>query len=196
MQLLDLVGGTGDVIDVIMYLLAGICAASLSLKGEIEMKKLGTLLLAILLIATFGIFALGSGEDGESNQGSGNVDNTAIGDYSIVIDSCRLAKDYEGKDVVIVKYKFTNNNADDSAAFYLTFDETVYQNGVGLNEAYVLKDSANYSADNQTKEIKKGASIDVEVAYELDDTTTDIEVEVKELFSFSDKTIKKTFSIK
>lgn len=32
MQLLDLVGGTGDIIDVIMYLLAGICAASLSLK--------------------------------------------------------------------------------------------------------------------------------------------------------------------
>ena len=41
---------------------------------------------------------------------------------------------------------------------------------------------------------KKG--FDVEVAYELNDTTTDIEVEVKELFSFSDKTITKTFSIK
>lgn len=160
------------------------------------MKKIGTLLLAILLIAVFGIFALGSGEDDESDQGSATVDNTAIGDYSVVIDSCRLAKDYEGKDVVIVKYKFTNENDDDPAAFFVTFDETVYQNGVGLNEAYFLKDSANYSADNQTKEIKKGASIDVEVAYELNDTATDIEVEVKELISFSDKTIKKTFAIK
>ena len=159
------------------------------------MKKLGALLLAILLIATFGIFALGSGEDGESDQGSGSADNTAIGGYSLVIDSCRLAKDYENKDVVIVKYKFTNNS-DEPAPFYLTFDETVYQNGVGLNQAYILKDSANYNADNQTKEIKKGASIDVEVAYELNDTTTDIEVEVKELFSFSDETVKKTFSIK
>lgn len=166
------------------------------------MKKIGTLLLVILMIATFSLFALGSGEDGESNQGSGNADktaatdNTAIGDYSLVIDSCRLAKDYEGKDVVIVKYKFTNENDDNPTAFYLTFDDTVYQNGVGLNEAYVLKDSAKYSADNQTKEIKKGATIDVEVAYELNDTKTDIEVEVEELFSFSDKTIKKTFSIK
>ncbi|MBO5725857.1 MAG: DUF5067 domain-containing protein, partial [Clostridia bacterium] len=104
--------------------------------------------------------------------------------------------DYANKDVVIVKYKFTNNNDDEATAFYLTFDDAVYQNGVGLNEAYVLKDSANYNADNQTKEIKKGASIEVEAAYELNDTTTDIEVEVKELFSFSDKTIKKTFSIK
>ena len=64
-----------------------------------------------------------------------------------------------------------------------------------FNEAYVLKESANYEPDNQTKEIKKGATIEVEVAYELNDTTIDIEVEVKELFSFSDKTITKTFSI-
>ena len=169
------------------------------------MKKLGTLVLAMLIIATFGLFALGSGESGDADQGSGKADSTAtgdndnnteIGDYSVVIDSCRLAKDYEDKDVVIVKYKFTNNKSDDSASFLLTFDEKVYQNGVGLNEAYVLKDSAKYSADNQTKEIKKGSSIDVEVAYELNDTTTDIEVEVKELISFSDKTITKTFSIK
>ncbi|MBE6796933.1 MAG: DUF5067 domain-containing protein [Ruminococcaceae bacterium] len=159
------------------------------------MKKLLTLLLAVILVVTFGAFALGSGEDGESDQGSGNADTTDIGDYSVVIDSCRLAKDFEGDNVVIVKYKFTNN-ADDAAAFYLTFDDAVYQNGVGLNEAYVLKDSANYSADNQTKEIKKGATLDVEVAYELNDNTTDVEVEVKELFSFSDKTIKKTFKIK
>lgn len=66
---------------------------------------------------------------------------------------------------------------------------------MGLNEAYLLADDANYSSDNQTKEIKKGASLDVEVAYELNDTTSDVEVEVKELFSFSDRTITKTFSI-
>ena len=37
--------------------------------------------------------------------------------------------------------------------------------------------------------------IDVEVAYELNDETTPVDVEVKELFSFDDKTITKTFSI-
>ena len=45
------------------------------------------------------------------------------------------------------------------------------------------------------KDIKKGASLEVEVAYELNDSTTDVEVEVSELFSFSDKVIKKTFTI-
>lgn len=77
----------------------------------------------------------------------------------------------------------------------LAFSDGVYQAGVGLNKAFVLDDSEKYSADNQTKEIKKGASIEVEVAYELNDTTTDIEVEVEELFSFNDDKIVKTFSI-
>lgn len=166
------------------------------------MKKIVSLFLAVLLIGTFGLLALGSGEneDTVTDQGSGaatgDVIEDSIGDYSVVIDSCRIAEDYADKPVVIVKYKFTNNKNDDATAFCVAFEDNVYQNGVGLNEAYMLKDSANYSADNQTKEIKKGATIDVEVAYELNDTESEIEVEIKELFSFNDKVITKKFSIK
>ena len=164
------------------------------------MKKL-SLLLSIILILTFGVFALASGEEESADQGKDAASasekaDTDIGDYSLVIDSCRLAEDYEGDPVVIVKYIFKNVNDDDAAAFTFAFDDEVYQNGVGLNPAYVLKDNANYSADNQMKEIKKGSEIEVEAAYELNDTETDIEVEVKELFSFDDKTLTKTFSIK
>lgn len=164
------------------------------------MKKISSLLLASILVIMFGLFALGSGDSETVDQGDDKAaassgEDSEIGEYSVVIDSCRLAKDYQGKDVIIVKYKFTNNSNDDATAFYIAFDDAVYQNDVGLNEAYVLDDSANYNADNRTKEIKKGASIDVEVAYELNDTTSDVVVEVKELFSFDDKTVTKTFSI-
>lgn len=161
------------------------------------MKK--GLLFTLVLILLFGMFALGSGESTSTDQGTGAADTNAadtnIGAYKVEIQSCRLAKDYEGKSVVIVKYLFTNVSSEDAAAFFTSFTAEVYQNGVGLNEAYVLEDSANYSADNQTKAIKKGASLEVEVAYELNDTTSDIEVEVKEWLSFSDTTITKTFSI-
>lgn len=162
--------------------------------------KFGKWILAVMLVAVFALFALGSGESETANQGSGSAETKAsaeneIGKYSVVIDSCRLAEDYSGKPVVIVKYVFTNISDEDAASFMFAFDEEVYQNGVGLNSAYILADSANYSADNQTKEIKKGATLDVEVAYELNDTTTDIEVEVKELISFNDKKLTKTFSI-
>lgn len=161
------------------------------------MKKV-KVLLSVLLLVTFAIFALGSGESSSSDQGSGSAEKgeeTNIGDYTVEIASCRLAKDWEGKDVVIVKYIYTNVANDEATSFMVAFDEEVYQNGVGLNESIMLDDSANYSSDNQMKDIKKGASLEVEVAYELNDTTTDIEVEVEELFSFSDTKITKTFSI-
>lgn len=161
------------------------------------------ILVALLLSLLFVFFAVASGEDAESStadQGSDSAqttkaDDTAIGDYSVEILESRLAKDFEGKDVVIIKYNYTNVADDNPTAFYIAFDSAAFQNGVGLNESYVLDDSANYNEDNQTKEIKKGASIEVEVAYELNDTTTDVEVEVQELFSFEERTIKKTFKI-
>lgn len=143
--------------------------------------------------------AMGSGSSETIRQGVGKAENDTsnsnLGNYTVDIASCRIAKDYEGKPVVIVKYNFTNNS-DKEEAFDYTFDENVYQNGVGLNEAYVLDDSANYNDDNQTKKIKKGTTLEVEVAYKLNDTETDIEVEVKELFSFNNDKITKTFSIK
>ena len=164
------------------------------------MKKL-SFLLTILLLLSFAFFAIGSSEDTSEadDQGSANVDQSKdesnLGDYHITIDSCRLAEDFEGKPVVIVKYTFKNVSNEDAVAFYTAVSDSVFQNGVGLNEAYFLADNANYSADNATKEIKKGASIEVEVAYELNDTTTDIEVEVEEFISFNDKVVKKTFKI-
>lgn len=163
------------------------------------MKK-RNLLAAILVVLVFAVFAMGSSEESTTNQGSGQaaVETTvanSIGKYAVEIDSCRLAKDYEGDPVVIVKYLFTNVSDDEAVSFMFAFDDEVFQGGVGLNSAYVLKDSAKYSSDNQTKEIKKGATIEVEVAYELNDSETDVEVEVKELFSFDNKVITKTFTI-
>ena len=164
------------------------------------MRKILSLILAIALMATFMLFAMASGEDSETVSQNGGTatgsvaTDTELGDYAIEIKSCRLAKSFNDKPIVIVKYAFTNNG-ENATSFTAAFDEEVYQNGIGLNECYVAADSANYSSDNQLKDIKKGATLDVEVAYELNDTTTDIEVEIKELFSFSDKTITKTFKI-
>lgn len=120
--------------------------------------------------------------------------NDTLGNYAVEIKSYRLAKDYEDAPIVIIKYLFTNNDTE-AASFYLTFEDDVYQNGVGLNKCYFVDDSANYSADNQSKEIKKGSSIDVEIAYVLNDTTSDLEVEVSKLISFNNKKITKVFKL-
>lgn len=158
------------------------------------MKKLLAILLTLTLVLCLAACGGSTTSQGSGEaEGSVTVDNK-LGDYSVDIKSCRLAEDYEGKPIVIITYGFTNNSQS-SAAFYTSVSEEVYQDGIGLNECYFADDSANYSSDNQSKEIKTGATLDVEVAYVLNDTTTDIEVEVSEWISFSDKKLTKTFKI-
>ena len=160
------------------------------------MKKALTIISVLMLVVLSLCSCSDTGSTGDQGTGSASSSSQAkLGDYEVVIESCRLAEDYEGNPVVIVKYKFTNNS-DDPSSFMFSLDAQAYQDGIGLNEAYFLEDSANYSSDNQTKDIKKGATLSVEVAYELNDTTADVEIEVSEFISFSDKKITKKFSIK
>lgn len=153
------------------------------------------LVLAMLLLSLCSCLETNNTENQGSGSASSNSSSSNLGDYNVVIESCRLANDYAGEPIVIVKYKFTNNN-DEPSSFMWSLDVSAYQDGIGLNECLVADDSANYSGDNQYKEIKKGATLYVEVAYELNDTTTDVEVEVTELSLFgNDKKVTKTFSI-
>lgn len=160
------------------------------------MKKALTLItLFALLLTLCSCIETGGTQDQGGGSATGNNSSTStLGDYDVIIESCRLATDYEGEPIVIVKYKFSNNG-DEPACFAWSLNYDAFQDGVGLNECYVADESAKYSSDNQTKEIKKGASLYVEVAYELNDATTDVEIEVSELISFSNKKLTKTFSI-
>ena len=182
-------------------------------KKKITQRWWFWVIIAVVVISVISSVAGGS-EDGDqvgaADQGTSvtsQADNTTqannaaqpnnkanLGDYNVVISSCRLAEDYTGAPIAIVKYSFTNVS-DDSAAFMFSVDANAFQNGIGLNECYIAKDSANYSSDNQTKEIKKGATLDVEVAYKLNDTTTPVEIEVSEFISFIDRKVTKTFII-
>lgn len=153
------------------------------------------ILFAMLLLAFCSCGGTDSVQDQGKESASGNkTSKNNLGDYNVVVESCRLAKDYFGDPIVIVKYTFTNND-DDASSFEWSLDHHAFQGGVGLNRCYTADDSANYNDDDRYKEIKKGASITFEIAYELNDTTTDVEVEVAELSYIGDKKVVKTFSI-
>lgn len=169
------------------------------------MKKLISWVLVSLLTVAIALFAVGCGGDGNvsGNDTSSKVDTVSkpeqkdnvLGDFAVDIKSARMAEDYEGKPVIIITYGFTNNG-DEEAAMYTSLTDKVYQDGVECEQAFVLDDSANYNSDNQTKSIKKGVSLDVDIAYKLNNTESPVEVEVTEWISFSDKKITKTFEIK
>ncbi len=164
------------------------------------MKKNRTKILSLLLAALFIFFAVASGSEETKEQEKGKADPTeakddsSIGDYKVEILRCRLSKDYDGKDVVIITYNFTNISDEEPASFMWTFEDKVYQNGIECEHAYILDDDS-YNSENKDKEIKAGASLEVECAYILNDTTSDIEVEVSELISLNSTTVKKTFEI-
>lgn len=171
------------------------------------MKKKLSVALSVMLVLMFALFAVASSSDTDDSdksavtQSSGEViteaaeDSNSLGSYEVEIKNARISENYEGKATVIITYGFTNNSSE-SASFYIAIDETVYQNGVGLERTYTLKDGDPYDEANQSKEIKSGVTLDVDVAYVLNDLETDIEVEAKETFSFTDDIVSKTFSIK
>ncbi|MBQ4626839.1 MAG: DUF5067 domain-containing protein [Clostridia bacterium] len=165
------------------------------------MKKSLSAILSIIIVLVFALFAIASSSsDGEKTTQSAGEAQTAetdsnVGDYSVEIKDARITETYDGKAAVVITYGFTNN-AENAVSFSTAFEATPYQGGVGLNEAFMLRDGDPYTSDNQYKEIKTGATIDVDIAYELNDTETDIEVEVEEFLGWTDDKVTKTFTIK
>ncbi len=148
------------------------------------------------LIGTFG----GDDEntDNPSNStiqaGQRETEEGHIGDYIVVVKDSILAKQNDN-DVLIVTYSFTNNS-DDSKAFMYAITDKLFQNGVELGTVYGswgIDDVYNF--DNRSKEIKPGVTLDVQCAYELNDTTTDVEVEITEWISFNDDKITSTIKL-
>ena len=197
------------------------CGAQISKKaktcpqcGAKNKSHKGLIIIGVIIVVIILIVAISSRGNKESSsnnpatvssssQGQTNAsvetvksDENELGKYSVEITNARLTSTYDNKPAVVITYKYTNNSDDNPTSFYIAFDDTVYQNGVGLNKAYTLIEGDPYDERNSTKEIKKGASIDVDVAYALNDESTPIDVEVKELWSLSDKIVSKTFDIK
>jgi hypothetical protein len=116
-----------------------------------------------------------------------------LGEYSVSITGCAPAKTYEDKDAVVVTYSWTNNSQN-TADFLSAFNTMVSQNGVKCDTAIVTDDSG-YNADNQTKDVGPGESLDVQVVYLLQDTANPIDVSVFEFLSTTNETVTQTFDI-
>lgn len=114
------------------------------------------------------------------------------GKFNVKIKDSKVVKN-DGDDILIVTYAFTNNSKE-SQSFMYSIDDKLFQNGVELGDVFGswgIED--DYDFDNHSKEIKSGVTLDVQVAYELNDTTTDVEVELCE-WLFDDDPV--TYTIK
>lgn len=126
----------------------------------------------------------------EGGNESSILTGDTIGDYGCVVKEAKLCTDYDGKDAVLITYEFTNNSSE-AASFDIALYDTVYQDGIGLETAFL----ADEETDSFDVQIKPGATKDVKKAYLLRDTTTDLEVEISESFSFTDDKLVSTVKI-
>ena len=163
-------------------------------------------IIAVVVMSVSGGLLLGSAVDevlsddssyaqNQSNDHSleaqGNiVSNNTLGNYGCVVKSAKLCKDYAGEDAVLITYDFTNNS-DSATSFDTALIDHLYQDGVGLEFAY-LSDEETDSFDVQ---IKPGVTKEVKKAYLLRDTSTPVEVEVSAFMSFSDDKIVTTVEL-
>ena len=115
-----------------------------------------------------------------------------LGDFEVSIKEAKLTKDYKDNPSVIVTYTFKNNSSE-SHTFMSSLMDYVYQNGVQLERT--VSRNSEINSDNEIKNIKDGASIDVQKIYLLNDNEADLEVEVTELISFSDRKVVRSFKM-
>ena len=120
------------------------------------------------------------------------AEEPADSEYAVTIDSATVGTDYSDNPCVFITYTFTNVSDDDASAFISSVTADVYQDGVECETAFADTDGGG----NSMTKVKKGSSIEVVQAYELQNTTSDVEVEVKELFAWDDiKLATRTFQI-
>lgn len=118
-------------------------------------------------------------------------DSGTLGDYSVEIHDYELATDYNGNPAIIIGYTFTNNG-EDATSGLVALSDIAYQNGVQLDAAIITERDIG---SDKMKDIKTGASIDLQAAFLLSSETSPVEFEISELISFSDEKLGKTFEI-
>ena len=124
-------------------------------------------------------------------------DSGEVGSATVAIKSAKFIKDSDsGEDVVILTFEYTNN-ADDDRSFNSELMTAVSQDDQLLSGAPLISDPDFLYEDNLNKASKKGETIQVQQAYKLKNTDSDVLVQIKELIYVSDKPdmVEKTFDI-
>lgn len=166
------------------------------------MRKGLTLLMACLLL--FALAACGGDKPDDKEPATGTPDTGGqaqkdtpvvdtpkeawkadVGAYHVEIKGAKLAKDYEENPVIVVTYAWTNNSEETTSAMTAIMGKA-FQGGIQLDSA-IVGDSKVYDSGASMKEIRPGATLDVQSAFVLRDTTSPVEVEVGEWLTWDDK---------
>ena len=98
-------------------------------------------------------------------------------DYKVEYVSHSIEKNYDGKDVLVIEYAFTNNSEKEKSFTFACADQ-VFQNGIECSSVSVMVDGVD--SGKEMLDIKPGTTFNLKVGYILHDKTNAL-VEVTDL---------------
>ncbi len=131
----------------------------------------------------------GEGEDGSLNS---NGFTLTFGDYKVTVEGCKETLDINNCHALRVEYEFTNNS-DAQATFGTSILTTATQGTYRLANTSPSESDSAYSA--QLKFVPPGDSITCASYFLLDDTSTDVIINIANMLSSTDS-ISLTYSFK
>ncbi len=149
------------------------------------MKKLIVLLLSVsLILCCAGCFSddsTGGNTDGDTPSETKSTiaanDESEKKDLEISVVSTRIGKDFEDKPILLVEYEFINHT-EEANSFTFLCQDTAFQNGVECSNTVISDD---VDSEQQLNEVKPETPYKLTVGYKLQDTTTDVEIEITDL---------------
>lgn len=150
------------------------------------MKQTKTKLLCLLLAALMllsSLTACGKDKAKDSNL-------IKLGDYELLYKGACIMEDSDGNDAIVLTLDFTNNGKE-NASYLWSVNETVMQNGVELEVATVFTDYDTFETviDGQFIDVAPGTTLEVQTAFVLNDTTSEIKATFEELLGSKKGTI-------
>lgn len=156
------------------------------------MKKSTKIIIAVVIGLFILILCLPIGHN--ENDANKNDNNKAVEpvknntDLKVSVANVTKSKDYDNRPVLLITYDYENIKREDPISFIIAFDDKAYQNGVELNPAILGKNYQSFDKDgNSSKDLQIGAKIQVTKAYILNDNTTEVKLEVKNLLGTLDE---------
>ena len=119
-----------------------------------------------------------SSEENAETSAEESSEAAVDSDFAVEIISTSLSKDYEGADVLVVEYNFTNNS-DEAASFMFSCEDKAFQNGVECDSSVIGCDEID--SQQEMNDIQPGTTYTLKIGYHLQDATTPVDIQVKSL---------------
>ncbi len=135
------------------------------------------LFLALLMLVSL----TACGKDNSENTETGPV-VLEVGDFELIYKGASMMKDYDGNDALVLTLDFINNSKETTNYFWSIY-ETAVQNNTELEMAivYLNVDTMDTVDNSQHNDVAPGDTLEIQTAFELNDTTGEVEVTFEEM---------------